>query len=413
MNNSKNIILTQAFTVNQWGLQATEVGGFYKSAVAPGNPGPPSANCQAPKDELGEKSAVGDYVHFLDNVSSASKSDICPWLSATCDQPGKGYFIWAACKNGHTFARKLICGKEWCPDCSQDGSLAHGRRIARWLPKVWQLESMGYFVFTLPEEIRGNYRSKAALAQLGHGVQELLKDFGFERGLRRWHWFGDKEPYRWHPHLNVLVPGVYIPDARLEALKRSYAGLLGVELADVHYHYRQTPGKKWHTLHYVTRATFKDYSWDTEEALELHKFRNMVVWGRGKWTGDPVWSLDQLHGKAKKQAETLNFEAISALENGICPVCGEPLKWSRALPVGLLEMVEKQDLGGGYYRLADRPPPGPGLPDQDKKKLQMRELQTFVRGLLYHAGKDAWRRHRAIAEEEWIEFLWRERFSGN
>ncbi len=30
----------------------------------------------------------------------------------------------------------------------------------------------------------------------------------FHRGLRRWHWFGDKDQDD-HPHLNYLVEGVY------------------------------------------------------------------------------------------------------------------------------------------------------------------------------------------------------------
>ena len=42
--------------------------------------------------------------------------------------------------------------------------------------------------------------------------------------------------------------------------------------------------------------------------------------------------------------------------------------WCEALPIGLLNMVEKQPLLAGYYRLADIPPPW-GLLDDCKQRL--------------------------------------------
>ncbi|MBA7678632.1 hypothetical protein ES703_86910 [subsurface metagenome] len=303
------------------------------------------------------------YLEKVDNVSS--------WLENTCDK-GKGYFIVAECENGHRFAKELVCNKEWCGVCGQDDSFAHNRRFARWLPKVMQFEVMGYLVFTIPQELRAKYRTKKALANLGHQVQELLKGFGYSRGLRRWHFFGDKST-KYHPHLNCLVDGGYCPPALLDKIKAAYASLLAVDLADVNYRYRLSPGKMVHSLKYVTRATFRDYELDLEMAMELRGFRNMVVWGRGQWDGEAAWSLADLGGKARAEVEGLDIEAIESLAAGVCPVCGKELTWGEALPIGLLAMVDKKPLGAGYWRLADIRPP-PGLPDDVKRRLYWMEL---------------------------------------
>ncbi|GAI73676.1 unnamed protein product, partial [marine sediment metagenome] len=71
--------------------------------------------------------------------------NISRWLALTCDKKGVGWFIAGECENGHRFAKELVCGKEWCSVCGEDGSTAHMRRFARWLPKAQQLEVMGYF----------------------------------------------------------------------------------------------------------------------------------------------------------------------------------------------------------------------------------------------------------------------------
>lgn len=320
----------------------------------------------APASAQNSGGAVGNApAGYLDTIANVSS-----WLALTCEK--NAWFIAGECENGHRFAKEIACGKEWCSVCGEDGSVAHNRRFARWLPKVQQFSSMGYFVFTMPEELRGRYRDKKALGKLGHKVQELLKGFGFTRGLRRWHYFGDKST-KYHPHLNCQVDGGYIPEAKLQSIKKAYASLLGVDLADVNYRYRLSPGKMVHTLKYITRATFRDFDWDIELALELRGFRNMVVWGRGQWDNEPSWSLADLKGEVKAELEGLDIRAIEALAEKHCPVCGEPIEWSKALPIGLLDMVDKQPLGAGYYRLADNKSP-PWLSVEVKTRLYWLEL---------------------------------------
>jgi len=356
---------------------------------------------KAPQSRQGEArqgAADADYLELVDNVSSeAKKADICNWLTATCDR-GKGYFIPGECEEGHRFAKELVCGKEWCQICGTNGSIAHGKRFVRWMPKIRQFQNMGYFIFTLPEEIRIKYRTKKALAKLGHDVQELLKAHGFERGLRRYHFFGDKST-AWHPHLNILVDSGFIPDKQLDSIKAGYAAILKVPMADVNYHYRTEPGKMIHTLKYVTRATFHNYKWDEYMALELRQFRNMVVWGRGLWADldkNPelaAWSMEDR--ESQKEMEEMDIHAIQCIATGECPVCGSSLVWGDALPLELLKMVDREPLGAGYWRLVDMKPRT--SPPADCSPIS-KEKEDIVSGRLkqYHLEVDI---HQALARD--------------
>jgi len=255
--------------------------------------------------------ASPDYLDIIANVvTSIGLATKCP-----------GYFTVGQCKNGHRFAKELYCGREWCPVCGQDKSPAHMRRFARWVGRAQQLQSIGYLVFTLPEEVRSRYRSKARLNELtklvtggdkSRRIGGLLKGMGFNRGLSRWHWFGET-PGKWHPHLNVIIESGHLTLGQLQSIRRAYAGILGVKVAVVNYSYTKVVPKMLHILKYVTRATFRDYTWDKSMAAELYNFRNMRAWG--KWDDPAVW---ELKGKAE-------LEPIAKLESGLCPKCGEPL----------------------------------------------------------------------------------------
>jgi len=291
---------------------------------------------------------------YLERVANVSR------LADTCSN-GRGWFVPGEDVNGHRFAKEVVCNKEWCSVCGADRSAAHDRRFQRWLglddddgkhnSGIAHFKSMGYFVFTIPEDTRASYRTKMALTKLGHQIQELLKSYGYPRGLRRWHWFGDKST-KWHPHLNVLVDGEYIPPEKLDEIKMAYAELLGVPIADVYYRYRKGKGKMMHTLRYITRATFLDYYWDEEMAMELRGIRNMVVWGRGLWNDD-TWQMDE-----KLEAEAgIDVHAIQHLAKSVCPVCGERIEWGDVLPMKVLELAhDKVSLGAGYWRLPDTVP---------------------------------------------------------
>ena len=103
----------------------------------------------------------------------------------------------------------------------------------------------------------------------------------FERGLVRWHWYGEKRPGKWNPHLNVLVDGGHLDKKVLKNIKAELRSTLNVPDLIVHYSYFDKPGQIVQKARYVTRATFTNESWNYYMANELYNFRNMRWWG--KW----------------------------------------------------------------------------------------------------------------------------------
>ena len=348
-------------------------------AGGPGFPGP----SPFPASVVGQIPGVQgtESPRYLDCIAKRSAGDLAH-LVKRCP----GYFLVGGCEHGHRYAKELYCGREWCPVCGEDWSAVHKRRFARWGSKAMQMKGLGYYVFTIPPELRDHYRKRVRagqvkvlvngvwkgkwkpkmvhpLAGLGRDVQKLLKSRGYPRGLRRWHFFGDKSS-KYNPHLNVLVDGGRISKRQLRVIKREYAALLGVGMAVVHYEYRQTPGEMVHTLKYVLRSTFRDWRWDVELAHDLSGFRNQLWWGSGRWDGEPSWSMGDIEGADVQDVDIL---AVESLESGLCPQCDKPLSWSRALPMSVLESMERRSLGAGYYELeseselAARAPPGLSL----------------------------------------------------
>lgn len=234
---------------------------------------------------------------------------------------------------------------------------SHARRFARWYEKAAQIDSMGYWTFTIPEGKRAQYRTRKALAKLGHDVQEMLKSFGYERGLRRFHFFGDKSQ-KWHPHLNVLVDGGLLGREPLRAIRRAYSELLGVSLAIAEYHYLTTTGEKVHALKYVTRATFLNESWDRSMARELRGFRNQLWWGSRRWDGPASWSLNDLLGEPKAGESDVDVQAVACLVEGKCPHDGLKIHWERFVSKGKFWALDVHAYGGGFAEYwTDRVPP--------------------------------------------------------
>lgn len=313
----------------------------------------PASLKQIPGVFQGTESPGSSSASYLEQIANVVQDSFATVSTKSSGLPAKcpGYFVVGRCENGHRFAKELYCGREWCPVCGEDKSAAHMRRFARWVGKAQQLTEVGYLVFTLPEQERGWYRSKAKLNELtkrvtagdkSRHIEGLLKGMGFERGLARWHWFGET-PGKWHPHLNVIIEAGRLTPGQLTGIRRAWAGILGVDVAVVNYSYTAIRSKMVHILKYVTRATFREYTWDERMAGRLYNFRNMRSWGT--WSGPPVW---EMKGKAE-------LEPIAKLEAGQCPVCGEPVSWARVRDIAWLrvwvENGQAEPLGAGYWKL--------------------------------------------------------------
>ena len=277
------------------------------------------------------------------------------------------------CSNNseHRYIKVIYCGKEWCKNCRE---ITHNRRIARWLPKALTMESFGYFVFTIPLEMREFYRDKKNLSQLRTYLRKRLRQIYPDiKALCRWHWFGD-DPYRYHPHLNVMVDSFEeLSREQLERIKQDYGNALQrftrIRLdkkINVHYQYYSPGGLKakyksltdeqaeklyqkvlWHKLKYITRATFTVY--DRDLAEKLKNYRNSSVWGRF-----PELSYEEVEKIAKeREAHSKVSQDVILLEAGYCPKCGGRIHWSKGLFPGSLSFYGKE-IGNGYFELPTR-----------------------------------------------------------
>lgn len=269
--------------------------------------------------------------------------------AATSYQKGKAYFdnairsgkilncspgyVAGNCPGGHRFAAVQFCGREYCPDCSRDGSPIHQRRVKKGWQNLKDHKKIGYFVLTIPENLRYLFYDKTILRDFRFKILRKLKeDYNLSSGFARWHWFGDCQHCGgagcigcnntgagnyWHPHLNILAPGTgYIDDLEtyLKPLRLFMAGyfkkLLNKEiemyeflikqtgseelmtlLDDLHYRkstiksdllvvnysYASDEKKIMNMVKYVTRSTFKIY--DESVKSLLYNFRNTVCWG--------------------------------------------------------------------------------------------------------------------------------------
>lgn len=274
------------------------------------------------------------------------------------------------CKEGHRIAKAIYCDKEWCPECGDNGSMIHRRRIARWKPKVDQMKWINYLVISPPEVVWPFLKDKKELSAFRLYIKRKLQGMGYGRGLSRWHFAGDCKncktwkkkgcvecdytgmENKWYPHLNIILDTKYIPKIYMEALKRDcrrwFIRRYSVDLPhNVIVHssgYTNKDGKKNHILRYVTRATWR-YVNSIEEVETIHGFRNCNSWGTYEKPDEYTTQLEQL-------------------ESGGCPHCDGVIEWDRFQTCKDFYYQSKYistHLEGGYYQI-DLPPPPPRPP---------------------------------------------------
>lgn len=268
---------------------------------------------------------------------------------------------WAAigeCENMHVVCKAILCNREWCQGwCGGLDGPAHNRRKASWLPKARQIHEMGRWVLTIPPELRPAILDdpQKELGRLGTAAKRMMQRHGYDRGLRRWHYYGEPENAppgeypQFHPHLEILVDGGYLSPESIEAVKRSWANILMAPVARINVYYEYVKPhdtrRKLHRVGYALRPTFLDWRWSPELADLILGFRNANTWG--KWDGDPVWDVPP-----DPDAPTPSPEVI-ALESGHCPECQSKIKW-----LGVIDITAWQgghvppawrELGEGYY----------------------------------------------------------------
>ncbi|GAI60475.1 unnamed protein product, partial [marine sediment metagenome] len=196
-------------------------------------------------------------------------------------------------ENGNRIAKRIVCGREWCENCRD---ISHRRRIARVLPRLFQIDEMGYLVITFPLKVRWLMRDPQVLALIGKKVRRLLRKRGYRKVYTRWHFFGEHGE-KYHPHLNVLCDGGYLTPEELASLKDLICRKLlsptmrkiGGSKMVIHYDYTQEAKRKVHWIKYVTKASFRDIEWDEALAHKLYGFHNGCF--AGTWNDPPKWKL--------------------------------------------------------------------------------------------------------------------------
>lgn len=273
---------------------------------------------------------------------------------ATCGDTA----TYGTCENGHKVIKLIRCGREWCPVCGEKNSESHNRRISRWLPKVQQIESLGYFVFQLEKKDREKARDVEYLKLFKKTSVQIMKELGYDRGLIRYHWFGDEDPVErgFNPHLNIIVDSGYIDKVKFEKIKnfiidRMVEEGLITEFLIIRYNYSIKPSKKFHKLNYITRPTFKDMNWDLEMACKLKGFRNNDWWGYKMWNGEEVWSVSDIKSEISEEKRE-ELEGLRSLQRQVCPCCGGKITYYRI--VNFEEFIKEEgmkylrDMYGGY-----------------------------------------------------------------
>lgn len=324
---------------------------------------------------------LGFQAHFYRPPDPGISQDLDLDLSPAIKGPPEGEQLtylcsrWATvghCDHGHTYAKELICNREWCGECGGTDGKAHQRRKSKWLPRLRQLSKVGYMVITIPPELREGFREKERLREFGISIRRLMQREGHRRGLRRYHWFGEDHagsglqgdglpPY--HPHLNLLFEAGWIdelcpgevkesgdgcrgPGTCLARIKRSVGRILGVDLArvNVYYEYATDVPQMLHLMNYVLRPTFSDWTWDERLSYEIHGFRHTEKWGT--WNDDPVWDVPD--------SEDVPSPDVESLVHGLCPIDQTPITWNAGVMNAVIlrrgkEVDAWREVGEGYW----------------------------------------------------------------
>jgi hypothetical protein len=295
------------------------------------------------------------------------------------------------CPNGHFFLSILECGREWCPNCGRDGSASHGRRIARLLPRLFAMRSVGYFVFEVPLMLRPYFLNIETIKESRRYLHRLLVREFHTRGVSRWHWYGEgqlaefDDPLRgvgkYHPHLNVLIDYGHISKKRIKRIRRLWSkwlyrrcGRTYYKTAPVYYQYYRSPGKRYHLARYVTRATFKVLTEaNMEFAKELYKFNNQSWLGSFSATekdaGRERFEAWVASLKPSAKRSVVEVQTQEQFNNNVCPICHAPLTLHSYYWQGRRHVAQKRsefealrDFGGGLYQVG--PPPWSGFYQQ-------------------------------------------------
>jgi len=230
-----------------------------------------------------------------------------------------------ACSGGEPLYKLCNCRKEYCPICGRKNSQLHKRRAERAYDRLMWAPILGYFIPTLPKEVRNLFPDKKIQKELGAIFVEILKGYLPDNGyLSVWHLMGEKLGVI-HPHLNILMPiegdkGMIHPDILAEIKEDWRCAVndyfsLSVPKINLRYRFYTTERQRKHKIKYVLRpiVTFEKFMSLPDDIrvkiLDLKNFHNVRFFG------------ELANHKYKK---FLKGKGITIEEREIkkCPFCG-------------------------------------------------------------------------------------------
>lgn len=231
-----------------------------------------------------DKGLVNDEDHFEHFI----QSNVCRQEPDYIYRCAKG-FVWGE-SSQNNFYKMISCGKEWCRDCGAMHSIPHDRRISRHLTKFLALHQaklqIQYLVITIPPELRKFYRSHQALQKFRRYWVEKLKREGngekWQFGISRYHYAGE-DGFNWHPHLNILTVGGFIPLKELREMRAELSRWFKMQhnldynpKPNIYTSWTSDADKVKHWLSYIMRATQIIYNKTSADII--HGFRNVAPW---------------------------------------------------------------------------------------------------------------------------------------
>ena len=278
-----------------------------------------------------------------------------------------GVFVQSKCNHcGTRVISRVPCKREWCEYCGREQSYFHliyYYKILRYAVIIFTKNGgrLGYLVVTTTPELWQQFlEDPKKMHKFREDVKEKLKELGYEYGLWRWHFAGDRGQ-RFYPHLNILLPEGYMPEEKLVKFKRWIEKKYGVKV--VNYEWTEDLGKVKHWARYIARPT-----WNLQNEADPEKFKGMRkfgVWGNKHFkmgdiqlTEGEVFFLalmivaDEL--ELRKAIRELNEGKIERdltlilhlIRRNRCVKCGAKVKWDF---VGFSDFGVLQGLRDGEF----------------------------------------------------------------
>lgn len=268
------------------------------------------------------------------------------------------------------YLKTLDCRKQWCPECGGKDGTIHKSRLHAILNRFDANKyNLRQFVFTIPdyywilcqtkEKLNYLYKSAKEIIEKFFGVpiydsKGHIKKYKLEKGaLGYLHVFGET-PGVFKPHINIHIIEsknclLKLDAGILEAIKKAWVKKLRkidetLEVADVHYSFRNTPKKVMHAIKYMSRPwsaddfnAIEDESLQRLLAIEMSGFQYLRFWG----------AISACKYKDEMDLTDIQKEAERKIDEPLQPLFIAPFSlkaWENEL----------QEIDSGFYRVKKR-----------------------------------------------------------